>query len=105
MVGEIIHVQAGQRRNLIGNAFWNTMSGAQSAEHKLVKDGKFSGNKEALELRFVQRAVIADLEAASLALIKEAESSDCPQGFQIAHSCGGTGLGLSTLLLMKIRDS
>ena len=79
MVGEIIHVQAGECRNVIGNAFWNTMS----AEHKLVKDGKFSGNKEALELRFVQRAALVDLEAASLELIKEAESCDCPQGFQI----------------------
>jgi tubulin beta len=37
---------------------------------------------------------------------KEAESCDCPQGFQITHSLGGgTGSGLGTLLLMKIRDN
>ena len=37
---------------------------------------------------------------------KEAESCDCPQGFQITHSLGGgTCSGLGTLLLMKIRDN
>jgi tubulin beta len=37
---------------------------------------------------------------------KEAESCDCPQGFQITHSLGGgTGSGLGTLLLLKIRDA
>merc|ERR1719333_107743 len=33
------------------------------------------------------------------------ETSDNPQGFQIFHSLGGgTGSGLGTLLLLKIRD-
>jgi tubulin beta len=37
---------------------------------------------------------------------KETESCDCPQGFQICHSLGGgTGSGLGTLLLLKIRDN
>merc|ERR1712066_835711 len=37
---------------------------------------------------------------------KEAEGSDHVQGFQIAHSLGGgTGSGLGTLLLLKIRDA
>ena len=37
---------------------------------------------------------------------REAESCDCPQGFQITHSLGGgTGSGLGTLLLLKIRDA
>jgi tubulin beta len=37
---------------------------------------------------------------------KEAEQCDCPQGFQVTHSLGGgTGSGLGTLLLMKIRDN
>jgi tubulin beta len=36
---------------------------------------------------------------------KEAENSDCLQGFQICHSLGGgTGSGLGTLLLSKIRE-
>jgi tubulin beta len=36
---------------------------------------------------------------------KEAEGCDCLQGFQIAHSLGGgTGSGMGTLLLSKIRE-
>ena len=36
---------------------------------------------------------------------KEAESSECLQGFQLTHSLGGgTGSGLGTLLLTKIRE-
>jgi len=36
---------------------------------------------------------------------REAEACDCLQGFQIAHSLGGgTGSGLGTLLLAKIRE-
>ncbi|CAH2064648.1 unnamed protein product, partial [Iphiclides podalirius] len=36
---------------------------------------------------------------------KEAEGCDCLQGFQLAHSLGGgTGSGLGTLLLSKIRE-
>lgn len=36
---------------------------------------------------------------------KEIENSDSPQGFQIMHSLGGgTGSGLGTLCLLKIRD-
>jgi len=37
---------------------------------------------------------------------KEVENCDCPQGFQICHSLGGgTGSGMGTLLLLKIRDA
>lgn len=36
---------------------------------------------------------------------KEAENCDCLQGFQIAHSLGGgTGSGMGTLLISKIRE-
>ncbi|XP_077503393.1 tubulin beta chain-like [Amblyomma americanum] len=36
---------------------------------------------------------------------KEAESCDCLQGFQLAHSLGGgTGSGMDTLLISKIRE-
>ncbi|KAH7102483.1 beta-tubulin 1 tubb1 [Auriculariales sp. MPI-PUGE-AT-0066] len=36
---------------------------------------------------------------------KEAEGSDCLQGFQITHSLGGgTGAGMGTLLISKIRE-
>merc|ERR1711980_36639 len=37
---------------------------------------------------------------------KEVEKADCAQGFQLFHSLGGgTGSGMGTLLLLKIRDS
>jgi tubulin beta len=37
---------------------------------------------------------------------KEAEACDCVQGFQITHSLGGgTGSGLGTLVLVKVRDA
>jgi len=37
---------------------------------------------------------------------REAESCDCPQAFQIFHSIGGgTGGGMGTLALLKIRDN
>uniref|UniRef100_A0A1I7Y6M4 Tubulin beta chain n=1 Tax=Steinernema glaseri TaxID=37863 RepID=A0A1I7Y6M4_9BILA len=36
---------------------------------------------------------------------KEAEASDCLQGFQLTHSIGGgTGSGMGTLLLSKVRE-
>ncbi|MCO5548489.1 hypothetical protein L7F22_001949 [Adiantum nelumboides] len=36
---------------------------------------------------------------------KEAEACDCLQGFQVCHSMGGgTGSGMGTLLILKIRD-
>lgn len=36
---------------------------------------------------------------------KESEGCDCLQGFQICHSLGGgTGSGMGTLLLSKIRE-
>ena len=36
---------------------------------------------------------------------KEAEGCDCLQGFQICHSLGGgTGAGMGTLLISKIRE-
>lgn len=36
---------------------------------------------------------------------RESESCDCLQGFQITHSLGGgTGSGMGTLLLSKIRE-
>jgi len=37
---------------------------------------------------------------------KEVEKADCTQGFQLFHSLGGgTGSGMGTLLLLKIRDA
>ena len=37
---------------------------------------------------------------------RETEACDCPQGFQLTQSIGGgTGSGMGTLLLLKIRDN
>jgi len=37
---------------------------------------------------------------------QNAERCDCPQGFQLFHSLGGgTGSGMGTLLLLKVRDA
>jgi hypothetical protein len=37
---------------------------------------------------------------------KEAENCDCLQGFQLTHSLGGgTGSGMGTLLISKIRQA
>jgi len=37
---------------------------------------------------------------------KEVENCECPQGFQICHSLGGgTGSGMGTLVLLKLRDA
>merc|ERR1712079_514238 len=46
------------------------------------------------------------IEEALEVIRKEAENCDCPQGFQICHSLGGgTGSGMGTLLLLKLRDA
>lgn len=45
------------------------------------------------------------IDAVMDVLRKEAESCDCLQGFQLAHSLGGgTGSGMGTLLISKIRE-
>ena len=48
----------------------------------------------------------ADLVDSVLDVVrKEAESCDCLQGFQLTHSLGGgTGSGMGTLLINKIRE-
>jgi len=46
------------------------------------------------------------IEEALDVIRKEVENCDCPQGFQICHSLGGgTGSGMGTLVLLKLRDA
>jgi len=46
------------------------------------------------------------IEEALDVIRKEVENCDCPQGFQITHSLGGgTGSGMGTLVLLKLRDA
>ncbi|KAF1796686.1 beta-tubulin, partial [Mucor lusitanicus] len=155
---EIIHLQAGQCGNQIGQKFWETIS----QEHGIDTNGNYCGDNdlqlerinvfynEGSEGKYVPRAVLVDLEPATMDSIrsspygkiyrpdnfvnaqsgagnswakgyytegaelvenimdvvrKEAEGTDCLQGFQLAHSLGGgTGSGLGSLLLSKIRE-
>ncbi|KAI9347132.1 Tubulin/FtsZ, GTPase domain-containing protein, partial [Pilaira anomala] len=155
---EIIHVQAGQCGNQIGQKFWETIS----QEHGIDSTGAYAGDND-LQLerinvyynegstgKYVPRAVLVDLEPATMDAIrgstygqlyrpdnfifgqsgagnswakgyytegaelvenvldiirKEAEHTDCLQGFQLCHSLGGgTGSGMGSLLLSKIRE-
>ncbi|SAM03696.1 hypothetical protein [Absidia glauca] len=155
---EIIHIQAGQCGNQIGQKFWETIS----QEHGLDANGNYEGTNdlqlerinvfynEGFQGKYVPRAVLVDLEPATMDAIraspygkifrpdnfihaqsgagnswakgyytegaelvesimdvirKEAENTDCLQGFQLAHSLGGgTGSGLGSLLLSKVRE-
>ncbi|CAJ1445172.1 unnamed protein product [Effrenium voratum] len=80
---------------------------------------------EATGGRYVPRAVLMDLEPGTMDSVragpfgqlfrpdnfvfgqtgKEAEGCDCLQGFQLCHSLGGgTGAGMGTLLISKVRE-
>jgi len=155
---EILHLQAGQAGNQIGQKFWQCIS----QEHGLDESGAFKGDSELQRERinvyytegssgrFVPRAVLVDLEPGTLDAIKgspygnlfrpdnfisgqsgagnnwakghytegaelvdnvldvvrkEVEACDALQGFQVCHSLGGgTGSGMGTLLISKIRE-
>lgn len=54
---------------------------------------------------FVERPVCLIHYDVILTLTTLTENCDCLQGFQICHSLGGgTGSGLGTLLISKIRE-
>jgi len=155
---EIVHLQAGQCGNQIGQKFWEVISD----EHGISSDGNYVGdNDQQLERinvyyneasggKYVPRAVLVDLEPGTMDSVrsgpmgkifrpdnfvfgqsgagnnwakghytegaelvdsvldvvrKESEGCDCLQGFQLAHSLGGgTGSGMGTLLISKIRE-
>lgn len=155
---EIIHVQAGQCGNQIGQRFWETIS----QEHGIDSTGAYAGDND-LQLerinvyfnegsnnKYVPRSVLVDTEPATMdslrgssygklyrpdnfiygqsgagnswakgyytegaelleqvldVIRKEAEHTDCLQGFQLCHSLGGgTGSGMGSLILSKIRE-
>nr|KAF6402811.1 tubulin beta 4A class IVa [Rousettus aegyptiacus] len=115
---EIVHLQAGQCGNQIGAKFWEVISD----EHGIDPTGTYHGDSdlqlerinvyynEATGGNYVPRAVLVDLEPGTMDAVldvvrKEAESCDCLQGFQLTHSLGGgTGSGMGTLLISKIRE-
>merc|ERR1712060_350414 len=155
---EIVHLQAGQCGNQIGQKFWEVISD----EHGIQPDGSYAGElpqqlerinvyyNEAMGGKYVPRAVLVDLEPGTMDSVragamgqiyrpdnfvfgqsgagnnwakghytegaelvdsvldvvrKESEGCDCLQGFQLTHSLGGgTGSGMGTLLISKIRE-
>uniref|UniRef100_H2Q189 Tubulin beta chain n=1 Tax=Pan troglodytes TaxID=9598 RepID=H2Q189_PANTR len=73
------------------NVYYNEASGQCGAGNNWAK-GHYT---EGVEL----------MESVMDVVRKEAESCDCLQGFQLTHSLGGgTGSGMGTLLLSKIRE-
>jgi len=67
-----------------------------------IKNDKFSGNNWA-KGHYTEGAELVD--SVMDVVRREAENCDCLQGFQLAHSLGGgTGSGMGTLLISKIRE-
>ncbi|KAE8731848.1 Tubulin beta-5 chain [Hibiscus syriacus] len=92
---EILHIQGGQCGNQIGAKFWEVICD----EHGVDNTGKYCGDSH-LQL---ERVNVYFNEASGGR--KEAENCDCLQGFQVCHSLGGgTGSGMGTLLISKIRE-
>ncbi|WAR63570.1 hypothetical protein PtB15_17B170 [Puccinia triticina] len=96
----------------IGAKFWEVVSD----KHGIATDGKYKGTTD-LNFVFGQSGAGnnwakghytqgAKLVDSVLDVVrKEAEGCDCLQGFQITHSLGGgTGAGMGTLLISKIRE-
>nr|GAT51359.1 tubulin beta chain [Mycena chlorophos] len=114
---EIVHLQTGQCGNQIGARFWEVVSD----EHSIGADGVYNGNNdlqlERISVYYNENGAGnnwakghytegAELVDSVLDVVrKEAEGTDCLQGFQITHSLGGgTGSGMGTLLISKIRE-
>uniref|UniRef100_A0A2I3T1P8 Tubulin beta 8 class VIII n=1 Tax=Pan troglodytes TaxID=9598 RepID=A0A2I3T1P8_PANTR len=118
---EIVLTQIGQCGNQIGAKFWEVISD----EHAINSAGTYHGDSH-LQLErinvyyneasgqcgagnnwakghYTEGAEL--MESVMDVVRKEAESCDCLQGFQLTHSLGGgTGSGMGTLLLSKIRE-
>ncbi|GMH56165.1 hypothetical protein TrST_g3046 [Triparma strigata] len=96
---EIVHIQGGQCGNQIGAKFWEVMAD----EHGVDPTGTYHGDSdlqlerinvyfnEATGGRYVPRAILMDLEPGTMD--------------SLTHSMGGgTGAGMGTLLISKIRE-
>ncbi|XP_003281445.2 tubulin beta-8 chain-like isoform X5 [Nomascus leucogenys] len=107
---EIVLTQAGQCGNQIGVKLREVISD----EHAIESAGTYHGDShlqleridvyynEASGGRYVPRAVLVDLEPRTMDSVR---SGPFGQIFQLTHSLGGgTGSGMGTLLLSKIRE-
>ncbi|XP_030664571.1 tubulin beta-8 chain-like isoform X3 [Nomascus leucogenys] len=111
---EIVLTQAGQCGNQIGAKFWEVISD----EHAVDSAGTCHGDShlqlerinvyynEASGGRYVPRAVLVDLEPGTMDSVRSGPFGQIFRpGFQLTHSLGGgTGSGMGTLLLSKIRE-
>ncbi|XP_042556516.1 tubulin beta chain-like isoform X2 [Dipodomys spectabilis] len=118
---EIVYIQAGQCGNQIGAKFWEMLSD----EHNIDCTGNYYGDShlqlQRIEVYYNEAAGQSGAgnnwakghytEGAELlewvldVVRRESERCDCLQGFQLAHSLGGgTGSGMGTLILNKIRE-
>ncbi|XP_044857048.1 tubulin beta chain-like isoform X6 [Mauremys mutica] len=116
-MGEIVHIQAGQCGNQIGTKFWEVISD----EHGIDPTGTYHGDSdlqldrisvyynEATGGKYVPRAILVDLEPGTMDSVRSGPFGQFFRpdnfGFQLTHSLGGgTGSGMGTLLISKIRE-
>ncbi|XP_065253948.1 tubulin beta-6 chain isoform X4 [Emys orbicularis] len=116
---EIVHIQAGQCGNQIGTKFWEVISD----EHGIDPAGGYAGDSalqlerinvyynESSSQKYVPRAVLMDLEPGTMDSVRSGPFGQLFRpdnfifGFQLTHSLGGgTGSGMGTLLISKIRE-
>ncbi|XP_025239741.1 tubulin beta-2B chain isoform X5 [Phocoena phocoena] len=114
---EIVHIQAGQCGNQIGAKFWEVISD----EHGIDPTGSYHGDSdlqlerinvyynEATGNKYVPRAILVDLEPGTMDSVRSGPFGQIFRpdnfGFQLTHSLGGgTGSGMGTLLISKIRE-
>ncbi|XP_053195174.1 tubulin beta-4B chain isoform X5 [Scomber japonicus] len=114
---EIVHLQAGQCGNQIGAKFWEVISD----EHGIDPTGTYHGDSdlqldrisvyynEATGGKYVPRAILVDLEPGTMDSVRSGPFGQIFRpdnfGFQLTHSLGGgTGSGMGTLLISKIRE-
>ncbi|CAG01113.1 unnamed protein product [Tetraodon nigroviridis] len=108
---EIVHLQAGQCGNQIGAKFWEVISD----EHGIDPTGTYHGDSdlqldrisvyynEATGGKYVPRAILVDLEPGTMDSVRSGPFGQIfrPDNFVFG---GGTGSGMGTLLISKIRE-
>ncbi|EGV98212.1 Tubulin beta-2 chain [Cricetulus griseus] len=124
---EIVHIQAGQCGNQIGAKFWEVISD----EHGIDPTGSYHGDSdlqlerinvyynEATGNKYVPRAILVDLEPGTMDSVRSGPFGQIfrPDNFVFGRSLkavtvsklppalgGGTGSGMGTLLISKIRE-
>ncbi|XP_011847706.1 PREDICTED: tubulin beta-1 chain isoform X5 [Mandrillus leucophaeus] len=111
---EIVHIQIGQCGNQIGAKFWEMIG----EEHGIDLAGSDRGASalqlerisvyynEAYGRKYVPRAVLVDLEPGTMDSIRSSKLGALfqPDSFIVHSLGGGTGSGMGTLLMNKIRE-